>query len=316
MCALARRTTVTVGLGDPWQAVGLGDPWQAVGRGGGADMTKAATLGALWLGLCLSVPVAAQGVYAFQFQVPDGWRRLSGDYPDPANLPADAINSSDGIPADYVREAMNGTYQFYAVDPIGDWPFTVGATAAGALVGETHQVTQETIEWYISGLAANTSAGTKIKIDEGRLLKLKGIDVAVFSGSVEGPDGRLSTLQYLIPGKTQSAILTYRCAPKDYERYRPVFESAAMATMGAYDHSPRMDWGRTVFVGLLVAGLGFGRMLVIRLRQPKAMEALKAAATASPAGSSSTWECRACQRRVPARVPQCRCGATRPVSSP
>jgi hypothetical protein len=187
-------------------------------------MSRSATLGGLCLGLCLglcpSVSVAAQSVYAFDFHVPDGWRRLSGDYPDPSALPADAINVSDGIPADYMREAMSGTYQFYAVDPKGDRPSTVGAIATGAEVRTTGRITPETIEQYISGLAASLPAGIRIKINEARLVKFNGVDVAMFSGSV-----------------------------------------------------------------------------------PTA---------ATQASSSGGWECPSCKRRVPARVPQCRCGATRP----
>jgi hypothetical protein len=253
--------------------------------------------GSAVLALCLLLAPAAFAASDFTYRIPDGWIDL-----------ADRSESTEGIPPFVVQEARSGKYIHYAVDPRM-------VTAQGAQVsfnaleqpgtGRMNTATlHQTAAEMTQGVA---TSGFTMSVMDMKIEQLGGVDIGVITSIMETPRGNLQLVQYMIPGKTHIAVLTYGCPPAQLERYRPIFESAAMATKGAY--TPRLfDFKRLVFIavlGGLVAGLVALSVMGVGKKKP----------AAAPRPISSTpimWDCATCKRRVPMRLDVCRCGAARP----
>jgi hypothetical protein len=235
----------------------------------------------------------------FHFSIPSGWQTVAGENVDAHDLPP-AVS----------QEAASGKYVLYAVDPVGETRDTIGATFAVVEVPSAGRITRAVLEEYSAGVKTQHPPGVAIFIDSSKLVTLRGVDIGMFTGLVNRPDGTVRMMQYVVPGRTHTAILTYVCSFKSFERYRPVFESSAMATLGAYDHG--RIWKSTVMMGGLFAAAGalFG---LVKHRQRGKVRPRPGTAASVPAPAAPGWECAACHRRVPSRLSQCRCGAERPA---
>jgi hypothetical protein len=256
-------------------------------------MFRTAILAALWA--CVtSTALAAED---FHFSIPSGWQTVAGENIDAHDVPP-AVS----------QEAMSGKYVLYAVDPRGETQDTVGATFAVVEVPSIGRITHALLEEYSAGMKDQHPAGVHIFVEAPQLVTLGGVDVGMFTGLVARPDGALRMMQYVVPGRTHTAILTYLCPVGSFDRYRPVFESSAMATLGAYDHG--RIWRTTFLMGGLFAATGGLLSLVKHRQRSKVPSRLGASATVN-APTTPGWECAACGRRAPARLSQCRCGAER-----
>jgi hypothetical protein len=249
----------------------------------------------------------APAIYAaseFTFQIPTGWVNLIEKLHDPNFI-------ADKYPQTLLSEAVSGKYTVYAVDP-------KAVTAEGAFASfnvieqkATGRVTDAMLRQTATEMSSEAAkVGATINVLETHLTKIGGVDVGVITSDMKTVDRSFRLLQYLIPGKTQSAIVTYGSLPESFDRYRPVFESAAMATTGAYDHSG-INWSRTMLAG------GIGGLIALILGVFNARNKTKTApmvpARTMPGGASVVWDCPTCKRRVPLRMDQCRCGTPRPA---
>jgi len=250
--------------------------------------------------LFLTLAPAIHAASEFTFRIPRGWVNLL----DPNFI-------ANKIPQSVMQEAMSGQYAVYAVDP--EAVTADGAAASFNAIEQpvtgrvTDAVLRQTATEMTSGAA---KLGATINVTESHLAKLGGVDVGVMTSDMKTARGSMRLLQYVIPGKTHSAVLTYASVPETFDRYRPAFESAAMATTGAYDHSS-INWTHAMLFG------GLGGFIAVILGVINAGKKPKAAPMVStrtvPGGTSVVWDCPTCKRRVPLRMDQCRCGAPRPA---
>lgn len=249
------------------------------------------------LGLCLLFVSAAYAANGFTYRIPDGWI----DVTDPSS-------STENIPSFVVQEARSGKYVHYAVDPRM-------VTAQGAQVsfnaleqkGSGRITTaglHQTAAEMTQGVA---TSGFTMNVMDMKIQKLKGVDIGVITSVMETPRGNLQLVQYMIPGKTHLAVLTYGCPPDQLDHYRPIFESAAMATTGAYDHN--LFNVKAIVLATIVGGVGAAVIALIAVAAGKKKPAPARIASSGPI----LWDCATCKRRVPMRMDACRCGAPRPA---
>lgn len=253
------------------------------------------------IGIAAAVLLWVSCVYAgeLEYSIPPGWVDLAaGDYVRNA-------------PQFLLDEAKSGKYAVYAVDPAAVTP--TGAPVSFNVVEQrtSGRVTRGAILAGVQELTnAMGSMGAQVDLLDTTMMKIGSVQIARSRVYIDSPQLLLRMDQYAIPGRTTSAVLTFVCPPHQYEHYAPIFERAALATRGAYQHGG-LDFGRAFRSGAMfaavggVAGLAVGAVAaVMKKRKP---------APAPVASSVSTWECPACRRRVPLRIAECRCGAAKPV---
>jgi hypothetical protein len=252
------------------------------------------------IGIAVAVLLWASSACAeeLQYSIPPGWVNLAaGEYVRNA-------------PQFLLDEAKSGKYAVYAVDP-------AGVTAAGA------QVSFNVVEQRTSGVVTRAIAlsavdgvtqamaglGAQVDLLETAMMKIGSVPIARTRMYIDAPQLLLRMDQYLIPGRTKSAVLTFVCPPHQYDHYGPIFERTALATRGAYRHG--LDWARVFQAGVKwgvvggVIGLAVGAVAAVKKKGKPAAAPVAAAA--------STWECPTCRRRVPLRFTECRCGAAKPA---
>ncbi|HKO58716.1 MAG TPA: hypothetical protein VJ276_22815 [Thermoanaerobaculia bacterium] len=247
--------------------------------------------------LCLILASAAHGASEFTYEIPDGWINVT-----------DRGAPTVDIPDFVVREGRSGKYVLYAVDPRM-------TSAQGSLVSfnaieqaGSGRVTQAMVDATAAEMTRGVArSGFTMNVKETKVAKLRGTDIGVVTSVMETPRGALQLVQYMIPGKTSAAVLTYGCPPAEIDRYRPIFESSAMATTGVYDH------GGFNFKSIGLAGvLGAIVAVVIGVVATSNKKKPAQVAYAAPA-APMVWDCPTCKRRVPMRLDECRCGAARPA---
>jgi hypothetical protein len=251
------------------------------------------------LGLCMlfvSAAYAAEGT--FTYRIPDGWIDL-----------ADPTTSTDNIPAFVAHEGRSGKYVHYAIDPTMVTP-TGAQVSFNALEQKgtgrmTDATLRQTADEMTRGVA---SSGLKMNIQNTKIQKLQGVDIGVITSVMETPRGNLQLVQYMIPGKTHVAVLTYGCPPDQLERYRPIFESSAMATKGAYTNN--IFNPKAIVMAVILGGFGAAVIALISISLSKKKKPVPARISSS---MPLMWDCATCRRRVPMRMDVCRCGAPRPA---
>lgn len=242
---------------------------------------------------------AARAANEFHYKIPDGW--------------ADVMSPNfvaDNVPQTVMSEAAKGKYALYALDPARATRESVPVSFNVVEGSSTGKVTLGAVRQGAVEMSQQLGAmGATVNLEEMKVIQLDGIDIGFVSSSVETPRGSMRMLQYMIPGRTKVAVLTYVCPLQDFEHYKPIFESSAMATTGAYDHSGlagglafKRIWG----FGALGAIIAVIVTLIGTRKKPAA--AVQAPTTTAPAA----WDCPNCKRRVPIRVMQCRCGTPQP----
>jgi hypothetical protein len=247
--------------------------------------------------LCLSLVPAAWAAGDFTYKIPDGWINVT----DPAA-------PTDDIPQFVVQEGRSGKYALYAVDPRM-------TSAQGSLVSfnvieqagsgrVTEPMLRATAAEMTRGVA---NSGLTMEVQDMKLAKLGGADIGVITSIMGTRRGSLQLVQYMIPGKSRAAVLTYGCPPGEIDRYRPIFESSAMATTGVYDHGG-FKFKNIVMFGVLAAIVAVV-IGVVATPSSKKKAPQAYAANAAPI----MWDCATCKRRVPMRMDACRCGAPRPA---
>lgn len=238
-----------------------------------------------------------------RYQMPPGWVDLA----DPATTTA-------GYPANTVREARSGKYRIYAIEPETATP--QGAMALmNVMELSTHgRVTQEVVRRAAQeAFESARSMHYDLVVLDTRLDRLGDVDIGVVDSTLGSAAGTMRLRQYFVPGSPKSAVITYGCAPSQFDHYRPLFETSAMATTGAHVRGS-FDWQSAMggalkgaIIGALIGGVAFA----VR-KKTKAGSPAAAAVAPTPTSPAVTWECPTCHRRVPMRIAECRCGTARP----
>lgn len=234
-----------------------------------------------------------------QYRMPPGWVDLA----DPATNVA-------GYPANAAREARTGKYRIYAIEPETALPqgaqalMNVMELNAGGRM--TDGILQQAVDEAVRGAQA---AHFTMSIIDKRLMKLGDVDIGVVDSTLGNAHGTMRLRQYFIPGSPKSAVITYGCAPSQFDHYRPTFEASAMATTGAHAGGLNLkSVMRGAFIGAIIGALIGGIVFAVK----KASRPAAAPAALTQSTPAVTWECPTCRRRVPLRIGECRCGTARP----
>jgi hypothetical protein len=251
--------------------------------------------------LSLAAPAFGAGE-PLRYHIPPGWVDLA----DPATAAA-------AYPANAVNEARSGKYRLYAIEPETATPQGAAALMNVLELGTRGRVTQEVIRRAAEEAFAQARAmHYDLVVLDARLARLGDVDIGVMDSTLGSAAGTMRLRQYFLPGTPKSAVITYGCAPSQFEHYRPLFETSAMATTGAYAGGG-FDWQqalggtlRGALLGALIGAAAFAVMRKTKSRTPAA------AAASAPSAPAVTWACPTCHRRVPLRIAECRCGTARP----
>jgi hypothetical protein len=227
---------------------------------------------------------------------------------------ADPATAAASYPANAVNEARSGKYRIYAIEPETAIPQGAAALMNVLELDTRGRITQEVMRHGAEEAFNNARAlhYDMIVLDT-RLARLGDVDIGIMDSTLGSPAGTMRLRQYFVPGTPKSAVITYGCAPSQFEHYRPLFETSAMATTGAYA-AAGFDWQQAMggaLKGAILGALIGAAAFAVR----KKTKSRTAAATTVPAGTAApavTWACPVCHRRVPLRIAECRCGASRP----
>jgi hypothetical protein len=229
----------------------------------------------LVLALCLSW-LPAEASTAFRFQIPEGFRDLS------PGVPAETFA---GLPDAIRAETQSGKYAVFAMDLREEDGFYENFNAVvqdGAL-----RLSEDFANGHKSKLAEEYSKllGGPVVVLQHGLTSLGGVSVIRAIYDVQNPDVPMRQMQYLVPGgNDQWAILTYTATPLTFERYLPLFEASAAATVGMKE-AKLVDFGRAATWGLYGAGIGAVVGLIIQLAKKREKKA-KPAPRRMPARST------------------------------
>jgi hypothetical protein len=205
---------------------------------------------------------------AFKFAVPTGWVDLSPGTP-PANM--------SRVPADqrqaFAEAVDSGKYPFIAADvDHADDGFTenVNATLLPGSETITPLLLDQIAVELEKGLQVNGQS-FRPRVLEKAMVTIGGVRCGRYVNLLDVSGSRVQQIVYILPGRTNRAILTYSTTPEQFVKYRPVFDGAALATQGIEE--PAGSWGaakRAGVRGALVGGIAGGlAALVISLVRRK-----------------------------------------------
>ncbi len=247
------------------------------------------------------------GAEPLRYHMPPGWVDLA----DPATRVA-------LYPMSAVYEARSGKYRIYAIEPDTATPQGAAALMNVLEIDLRGRMTQEVMRRAAEEAFEKARAVQyDLIVLDTRLAKLGDVDIGVMDSTLGNRAMKMRLRQYFVPGTPKSAVITYACAPAQFEHYLPLFEASAMATTGAHASSNGFDW-KSAMGGALkgaVAGalIGAAVFAVIAKTKSRGTAPAAAAVRTTPA---TMWECPTCRRRVPMRIAECRCGTARPEQTP
>jgi hypothetical protein len=215
--------------------------------------------------LTLSVASAASAS-TFKFQVPPGWLDLSPGAPE-ANFAK--------LPPALVQQVRGGNFAFYAADIAhADDGFMENANAS--LVAGTQTITQQFLDQMMAQMndeVGKQAPGMTIEVLEKKLVEINGVTCGRTVAVMKGPDLKAKQVQYVLPGQSEAAVITYSTTPEKFAEYEPVFDTAARATTGI--KAPRtvlQSAGRGALFGGIagaVAVLAMGLVTTLRKKRSK-----------------------------------------------
>ena len=165
---------------------------------------------------------------AFQFSVPAGWTKLAPDVP-PSELAK--------APPPLVQQVKEGRFAFFAADlASADDGFmeNVNVIVDQGSTAITTSFLKEVVD-NISGEVKKN--GAKYDVLEYSLTKLKGVSVGRYVGEITLGGNTVKQIGYILPGKNEHAIATYSTTREKFSQYQPIFDQAAMATLGVEEPS-------------------------------------------------------------------------------
>src|SRR5438552_4483275 len=173
--------------------------------------------------LLLVVPaLTAHADDALHYRIPDGW----ADVMSPTFI-------ADNVPQTVITNAASGKYALFAIDPKRATRQSAPVSLNVVEMASTGMVTLAVVRQGAEEMSQKLSGmGAAVNLEEIKVMKLNDVDIGFVNSSVEIRRGSMRMLQYMIPGKTKLAVLTYVCPQEDSDHYRPIFESSAMATTG------------------------------------------------------------------------------------
>jgi hypothetical protein len=176
--------------------------------------------------LALLAPAFASGS-GFRFKVPDGWIDLSPT----ASITPEVLSRLPPA-AERIRRA---NVSFYAadLDHMHDGNLV---TALARVDSKLVPITDESMKMLIADFEA--SFGTRgpdmsARVTEAGFVSIGGVTCIRFVGEVDKRGLKGKSINYLIPGHNEHAVLVYSTDPGAFAHYQPIFDAAAAATVGA-----------------------------------------------------------------------------------
>ena len=195
----------------------------------------------------------------FRFQIPEGFRDLSPGVPE---------SNFRGVPDPVRAEAKSGKFVAFAMDLREEDGFYENFNALvtdGALYLDADTWDEEAQKL---SAALGQAVGERVELLESELVIIQGVPAAMRVYDVTMSGISMRQMQFLIPGETSFATLTYVATRETFSRYRPVFDAAARATLGAA--APKrggIDWDRVIRRGFYGAMIGAFIGLILKLTQ-------------------------------------------------
>jgi hypothetical protein len=193
-------------------------------------------------------PALAGDTSPFTFHLPAGWTEVS-----PATLKDEALLKR--LPPALAQAAQNVQVRWLAADL--DSTATGFTTNVNVVMQEgSGTVTQELVDQLAAQLVQNFG-GRKV---DARLVTLQGSAVGRVHTERDQEGVKVSLLQFLMPGRGRTAILSCTTTTDRYASQEPVFDKLAATTEGI--HAPSLldgvgsaalTWG---LIGAAIGGLG------------------------------------------------------------
>jgi hypothetical protein len=271
--------------------------------------------------LALGIAAPAYAASEFQYSIPPGWKDVRA-----AIRPGPGDKNIDNIPQRVVNDAGDARFAAFAIEPASTTYQKAGAMFNAVEVPSAGRITAKAMNEYGPGLMAKfKEAGVEASLVEANVIKMNGVNVGAVTFDADDGKETRTLVQYIIPGRKTSAVLSYSSPRPDFSKYLPVFEASARATKGGVEPG-WWNWRQTLAVGA-VCGLLGGIFTWLRNRREggsddepamgnlatMASATVKPAATAQKKTSKYTWDCPGCGKPVPLRLDQCRCGTAKPA---
>lgn len=161
----------------------------------------------------------------WHFAIPDGWVDVSPGAEIPPN-----------VPEELAILAQSGIFHTYAID-LGSARNDGFAENLNAIVQERPLVVDsDSLEQWLAsipGQAAREVQGARVTFVEQSIGSIAGLPALRVVFDLQSPGLEMRSLQYLIPGGSTTAQLTYSASPVEFASFLPVFEAAAQRTEGA-----------------------------------------------------------------------------------
>ena len=218
---------------------------------------------------------------------------------------------ANNVPQSVVNEGASGKYALFAIDPSRASRVSAPVSLNVVEIKSSGRITLHAVQQGANEMSQHLSGmGARVTLDEVKVVPLNGVDIGVVNSSVVTARGSMRMVQYMIPGETKIGVLTYACPMEDSDHYRPIFESSAMATTGAYDYSGIGGiggaFGKVWLFGAIAA------IVAVIVTLARANQSKPRAAVPMQSAMPTAWDCPNCKRRVPMRIAECRCGTPQP----
>jgi hypothetical protein len=222
----------------------------------------------LVLGLTLGVASSAAaepGTGGFTFSPPPGWIDVSRGAPEAQRKNA---------PPTILKQADSGQMAFVAYEPnSADDGFIENVNAVVDSGKRPPRVTREGLAELEKALEAGIAqSGLTYRSLKVEVVKVAGVTAGRLVGEVNPPSGKVTLVQYGIPGERSWVTLTFSTTPDKLSHYEPIFEAAAQATRGAVDADDQASESLGKLAGVIAGGLGgaIGAMYFRRSRRKRA----------------------------------------------
>jgi hypothetical protein len=214
------------------------------------------------------LPAVAIAGSALQFQAPPGWVAWAPGAPaeDFARLP-------QGIQA----QGSTGRFAFLAASPERANPNFI-TNMNVTISRESAPITDRALREFSAELLMHFANEDPRKVQRQEvsreLISISGVTCGRIVHVLDFGSVATEQVQYLIPGASDLAVITFSTTPEEFEHYQPMFAAAAEATRGIAE--PPGFWGRllqrsakSAVVCGLAGGLGGLVLMLLMRRQAK-----------------------------------------------
>jgi hypothetical protein len=205
---------------------------------------------------------AAARADGFRFVVPQGWVDLS---------PTAPAKNFERLAPEMASQLRAQKLAFFAADL--DHATELMTNVSGTLLPGSGRITMATLDDAERHVAAEIAKqpGFAYHVMSRELVDWNGASVARFVAELDNHGHRVKQLGFMIPGATQTAMLTYATNEAEFDHYRPIFEAAARGTAGVAASPSRSSelLGVAIRAGILMVAV-FAVLLVVRRLRARA----------------------------------------------